>query len=71
MEALISPDPAERVAAVVELLNAGYGQRIVLDSADGLRLEIHACEATSSRPNGEGDAQDDAAWRFWLREHEG
>jgi HEAT repeat protein len=71
VEALNGPNPGERVAAAVALLNAGYGQRIVLDSADGLRLEIHAREATSSRPNGEGDAQDDAAWRFWLREHEG
>jgi hypothetical protein len=66
--ALDSPDPGERVAAAVALLNAGYGQPvqpIALDSAHGIRIELS--ETPGQRANGE----DGAAWRAWMRQREG
>ena len=68
VEALDSPDPGERVAAAVALLNAGYGQPvqpIALDSAHGIRIELS--ETPGQRANGE----DGAAWRAWMRQREG
>jgi HEAT repeat protein len=69
VEALDSPDPGERVAAAVALLNAGYGQPvqpIALDSLHGITVEVHANEPPGSRPNGEGSS----AWSARLRERQ-
>jgi hypothetical protein len=74
VEALDSPEPGERVAAAVALLNAGYGapvQPIALDSAHGITLEVHTAEAPSGRPANGEDAEDGAAWCAWLRQRGG
>jgi hypothetical protein len=74
VEALDSPDPGERVAAAVALLNAGYGapvQPIALDSTHGVTLEVHTVEAPGHRSANGEDAEDGAAWRAWMRQREG
>jgi hypothetical protein len=74
VEALDSPNPGERVAAAIALLNAGYGapvQPIALDSTHGVTLEVHTVEAPGHRSANGEDAEDGAAWRAWLRQREG